>query len=457
MKVTQEEVVDRQTVLHIELEEEDLPTYLDRGYQRVVQRAMIPGFRKGKAPRAVIERFLGRESLLQETLDYMLPDVTERAVAAQELETAGTPKVELLDLEPVTLKATVALKPHVDLGMYRDLRVDEEAVEITEEDVQGRLDQMLREAASWEPVERSVKLGDMVTMDVEGTVEGHKVVDEKDTVYVADEETLLPFPGFSRQLGGATVGEPKEFTLTVPDDYPDARIASKKAHLTVVISEVKEQNLPKLDDEFARGAGDGYETLDALSEAVERELKEQAENARATQYRENTLDELVKVAAVELPPLLVEHEIEHMVERRNQFVDRLNMRTDDYLRYTGKTEEQFQEEMHEHAVERLTRSYALATIAEHEGVDVSPEEIDERIQTLKVSGDGQGERQRNHDLDSDEVRSSIHETLLVGKALDRLTAIARGEVAPEPSGKQQRSKTKAKKPKKGGNAVDKQA
>ena len=163
MKITQEDVVDRQTVLQIELEKDDLDTYLDRGYRRVVDRTVVPGFRKGKAPRFIIERYLGRESLLHESLDFMLPDVAERAIAAKDLKSEGTPRIELLEMEPVTLKATVALAPHVDLGPYKEIRVDEAVQPVTEEQVQERLLKLQEEAASWEPVERPVKLGDMVT------------------------------------------------------------------------------------------------------------------------------------------------------------------------------------------------------------------------------------------------------------------------------------------------------
>ena len=427
MKINQEEVVDQQTVLHIELEEEDLATYLDRGYRRVVNRANIPGFRKGKAPRAIVERYLGRGSLLTEVMDYMLPDVTQRAIDTQDLETAGTPKVELLELEPVTLKATVALTPQVDLGAYRDIRLEESAVEITEDDIQQRLQGMQKNSGAWEPAERPVKLGDMVTMDVVGMVDDRSVLDQKGVVYVADKDSNLPFPGFSRNLEGAAVAAPQEFTLDIPNDYTDSRIAGKEANFTVIVSEVKEQNLPELDDEFAKSAGDGYESLAALREAIETDLQAEAEQAQLTQYREASLDELLKVTTVEMPPLLVEHEVEHMVSRRDQLVDRLNMRLDDYLTYTGKTEDQIRDEMNEHAVERLTRSYALAELAEREGLEVSAEEIDEKIQAIEASGDEQAEALKDRDLDSQEIRNSISETLLVGKSLDRLTAVARGE------------------------------
>ena len=427
MKITQDEVVERQTVLHIELEDEDLEPYLERGYRRVVNSAMIPGFRKGKAPRVIMERYLGRESLLNEALDFMLPDVTQLAVKEQQLETAGTPRVELVELEPVSLKATVAFPPLVDLGSYRDIRVEEEIVEVTEEDVQKNLDELLEKAASWEPVDRPVSAGDMVTMAVVGAVEDRDIANQDDATYVVDEESGLPFPGFAKQLEGAEVGTPKEFHLVIPDDYADANLAGKEAHFSVSVSEVKEKKLPEVDDEFAKGVGDGYETLVELREAIEKDLKVEAEASQKTQYREAVLDALLTVATLELPPLLIEHEVEHLVARRDEFVDRLNIRRDDYLRYTGKSEDQIQEEMRENAVEQLSRSWALAKLAESESLEVPADEIDERIQAIVSEGGEQAEHLKGADLDSEQVRSSVSESLLVGRALDRLTAIARGD------------------------------
>ena len=195
MKITQEEVVERQTVLHIELEDEDLDVYLDQGYRRAVQRTVIPGFRKGKAPRRILENFLGRESLLNEVLDSMLPEVTGRAITEQELDAAGLPQIELMELDPFTVKATVPLTPEIDLGSYRDLRLTPESGEVTEEDIQERLDQMRHSMASWEPAERAAEMGDMVTMKALATVEGRTVLDEKDAVFFLDEHTTRPFRG----------------------------------------------------------------------------------------------------------------------------------------------------------------------------------------------------------------------------------------------------------------------
>ena len=453
MEITQDEVVDRQTVLHIELEEEDLVPYLDQGYRRVVQHAMIPGFRKGKAPRAVVERYLGRPSLLNEVIDFMVPEVAQRAIAAQDLETAGTPDVELLALEPVTLVATVALAPDVDLGAYKDIRVVEVPFEVTEEDVQEGLHKLQKDAAPWEPVERPVKLGDMLTLSAVGTIEGRSILEETDAVYVAEEGSAIPFLGFSGHLEGAVVGVPTNFDLVISDEYPDAELVGKEAHFEVTVSEIKERNLPPLDDEFAKSLDDGDESLAALRESVERDLKDEARNAQQTQYREAALDELLKVATVELPPMLVDHEVEHMVSKRDRFVDRLSIRMDDYLRFTGKTEEQIQKEMREHAIERFSRSYALATLAEHEGLEVSDEEIDEKVQEIAASDTKEGEDLKSQGLDSEEVMGSIREMLLMERALDRLTDIA-GADPQEPSGQGESSHEEKQDPEDGGDKGD---
>jgi len=424
LKITQEEVVDHQTVLNIELEEDDLPPYLDRGYQRIVNRVSIPGFRKGKAPRTVVERFLGRESLIHEAIDLMLPEVTERAISEQELDTAGRPDVEIVDLDPVIFKATVALKPVVELGAYGSIRVAETPMEITDEDVQTKLEQMQIGAASWEPVERAVALGDMVTMDVTATIEDSEILNEKDAVYVADAESELPFPGFPQQLDGAEAGVAMEFELEIPADHSSSEIAGKTTTFTATVNDVKERSVPELDDEFAKGIGDGFDTLDALRESIQQGLQSEAEETAKAQYREASLDELIKIATVELPPLLIEHEVRDAAEHRDQLIERLQMRMDDYLRYAGKTEQELQDEVREKAVQQLSHSYALSALAEAEGLEVTEDEIEARIEELLAADE---QRPQDRRLDRDRLRAEGKGAIMVTKSLDRLVAIAKGD------------------------------
>lgn len=459
MQITQEQIVDRQAVLRIELEDSDLDPYLERGYRRLVQKANIPGFRKGKAPRQIVEQYFGKEGLLQEVLEYTVSDVTSKAIESQKLDASGLPKVELVDLKPVVVKATVPLTPDVDLGAYQAIRVSLKPIEVTEENVNERIERVRGGQATWEPVERPAQMGDLVTGHVEGIVGGQKWIDQADAVFVLDKEGDRPIPGFSEAVAGAEKGKPKEFTLSLPQGYADTKLAGKEGKFTVTAGEVKQRNLPALDDEFAKGVGEGYESLAALREAVRKELTAEAEAARDAEYREEVLKALVTGATVALPPLLVEHEAEHVLEDRQRALARLNVRLDDYLRYSKTTVEKLQEESKQSAQERLVRAFAVRKFADLEHVAVSDEEVETRLNALKEQAESRqvgtprankprrapstssepalrsskGQARRNPSassgqaLDSDETKESVKRTIVMEKALDKLVAIAKGE------------------------------
>jgi len=433
LKITQSEVIDRQTVLSIELEEPDLPPYIDAGYRKVVNRLNIPGFRKGKAPLSIVERYLGKEGLLNEALDYMVSDMTQKAIDAQSLEASGTPKLEVVDLDPVTVKATVPLEPGVDITGYESIRVEEKPSEVNESDIDERLAELQKHYATWEPAERPVKLGDMVTLDVQGSVETNEILNERDAVFLADKDRGVPFPGFAEQLEGIEIGGTKDFVLKVPDDYADAEIKGKEANFKVSVSGVKERKFPELNDDFAKEIGEKYDGLQALKDEIRSGIEADAKKASESQYREAALVELVKLARVELPPLLVEHEVEHMVDRRNQLIDRMKVRLDDYLRYLGKTEEQVQEEMKKDASDQLTRSYALAKLGDVEKIDVADDELDAKLAELENVEDEHGHKVTRKQLKSERIRGQIRESLRMDKTMKRLIEIAKGQNGAAPA------------------------
>ena len=426
MKITQEEEVDRQTVLHIELDEEDLDPYLDRGYRRVAQRTAIPGFRKGKAPRRIIEQFLGREVLLNEVLDTMLPEVTGRAIDEQSIEAVGLPQIELLDLDPLTVKAVVPLVPDIDLGSYREIRVEEETTEVGEEDIQSRLEQLQHSMASWEPVQRPVVLGDMVTMKAKGVSDGNTFMEESDTVYFLDEDAVRPVPGFANELVDMELDTPKEFTIAVPEDADGNELAGKDAKFTVTISDIKERILPELDDEFAKGAGEGFDTFEALRERVEKDIKEEAQSASTQRHREKIIEEIMQGASIELAPVMIDHEVTHMADERANVLARMNVRADDYLRSINKTEDEMKEELREEAGQRIKRTFILSKLAEVEGLEVTEQDVEERIQSL-LSDQSDGSEEPTI---TDEMRGSVERLLMGEKTMERLTEIAKGEAPP---------------------------
>jgi len=305
--ITQGEVEERQTALHIELDDDDLEPYVERGFKKVVQQIRIPGFRPGKAPRRIVENAVGREGLLNEVIEFFVPDVIDKAIEAQGLVSVGLPHVDKVDFDPVVVDAKVALDPILDLGDYSSIRVEEDSVEVTDEEIGTRLEDLRKQQGSWDPVERAVKFDDLITMNVAATIDEAEILNETDSQYIVDPDSQLPFPGFAPELEGLKVDDPTEFTLTVPDDYADNDIAGKEVEFAVTVTEVKERVLPELDDEFAKTVGDEYETLDQLRAQLSEDIENEARRQNEQEYRETVIEELVLNGHMEIAPLLIEH------------------------------------------------------------------------------------------------------------------------------------------------------
>ena len=431
MKVTQGEVQERQVALRIELDDDDLEPYVDRGYRQVVQRMRVPGFRPGKAPRKVVEGMVGREGLVSESLDFLVADVIAKAVESQEIDSVGFPQVDNVEFSPVVVDATVALNPVLDLGDYRSIRLEDDPVEVTDEDVDAELESIRKRYRSWEPVERPVSFDDLVTMTVTGTIDDVEVFSETDWEYVAQPDSPFPFPGFVDALEGLRADEPANFTLTLPDDYTDKEIAGKDVEVSLVLTDIKQSVLPDLDDEFARSVSDGddaYDTLDQLRAKLREDIEAHTARQNEQEYRELVIEELTVNADIEIAPILVEHEVGRYQERRDEMMERLQITADDYYRFSGKTAEQVLDEMREEAVNKLNRSHAIAALIDAESIEVDDADLEERLKQLAREGDESGQKLTNKQIRSARVRESVRQTLLVKKAVDMLLDIARGRL-----------------------------
>jgi trigger factor len=423
VKITQDDVVDRQTVLHIELEDDDIDPYLDRAYQRVVQRVNIPGFRKGKAPRRIIEQYFGRESMLNEVLDSMLPELTNQAINEKDLDAVGLPSIEMEELDPFQFSAIVPLRPEVDLGEYSEIRIEKEHPKIEDDAVDSRIEQLRLSVATWEPTERPIEIGDMITAQIKGTVGEKTIFDESDAVYLVNEEIGRPFPGFSEKLVGMEPDKPSQFDLSIPEDFADPDLANQDASFDVTIKDIKARVLPEIDDEFAKSIGEGHETLGDLKEEVQKSIQTEAEEEITRTHRESIVEALMDTAKVEMSALLLQHEAEHMVEEQERMVSQANMNMDDYLASLGKTREEFVEESKTEASDRLKRSFVLAKLAEEEGLEVSDEEIDDRITEMFSNA----EQEIPESSQNAQMRDYLSRSLLMEETMKKLEGIAAGE------------------------------
>ena len=426
MKITREDLPKREVLLSIELADEDLGPYLDGAYRKVVQRVNIPGFRKGKAPRQVVERFVGHDALLDDAVDLLLPEVVEKAIKDQGLEQGSIPKVEVEQRDPVVLKATVPLIPEVTLNEYRGIRVPPETTEVTEEQLNHMLEHLRYESAPWEPADRPVAMGDQVTLDIRAEADSKTLTDQKGVVYLASEENNNPVPGFARALVGMKSGDAKKVNLPFPDDYPDKSLAGKECTYHVNVIEIKEQRLPDLDDEFAKGVGEGYDNMEALTNKLRGDIQSQEEQSAQRRYEDKVAEQLVSDATIVLSDLMVEHEIDHTLYDEQEALQRQQIGIERYLETVGKSVEEHREEVRTVVIARMSQTYALRKLGELEGLTVESEEVDQEITTLVEEVGGQADRLRRS-LDTTDGRETLKQTLLRRKALERLVEIGKGK------------------------------
>jgi trigger factor len=420
LKITQDEVVDNQTTLHIELEDEDLSPYLDRGYQRIANQIVIPGFRKGKAPRRVVESMVGRESLLNEVLDSMVFEVIGKVIEERELDSVGIPKVDDLDLDPVQFTAVVPLRPEIDLGAYESIRVEYDDPEVTDEQVSERIQSIRESLGTWETAERPAQFGDMAVINMSSDVDGENRWNGEETSFYMAEDGRYPVPGFSAKLVDLEIDQPAEFSLEIPEDFTDASLAGKEASFNVTVTEVRERVLPELNDEFAQGLPDGFADLDALKSTVMESMASEAEMQTRMEYRDSVIDALLENATFTIPPVVIETEVERIQDSQRRSLENANIQVSDYLAAIGMTEEQAEQEAEEQAEQRVRRSLVINKLADLEAVEVTDPEIDEQFNQLYA-----GQRMRRQERR--DLRNSLSDRLRYDKTIDTLVSIARSE------------------------------
>jgi trigger factor len=422
VKVSTERIENSQVVLNIEVEPEEVESSLELAYRRLVKNTAIPGFRKGKAPRALLERFVGKEALLDDALEHLVPEVYNQAIEEQGIEVIAQPQIEVTQTDPVIFKATVAIRPSIELGDYRQIRLAPEPVVVAEGEVAAAMEQLRYQQAPWVPAERPVQFGDLVTIDVEGSVDGEMVVNEKGTEYHVLQDLPVPVPGFAGELSGMEREQEKEFALSFPAEHQVKDLAGREYRFKVKVSEIKEKRLPELDDEFAKATGRGYDSLDSLREQVATDLKARAEARARKELEAKAVEAAVEQAQVEFPPILVEEEIDRMLsEQAGQFRQgRQGM--EEYLRNIGKTSDELREESRPEATRLVTHSLVLGKLAEEEKVEVSPAEVDADVEAM-VRGAGERGEELRRLFASPTARQSIERALLTRKTVQRLIEI----------------------------------
>jgi trigger factor len=425
LKVTKDKEENRQAFLTIEMEPNEMEDGLRHAYERLVKKADIPGFRRGKAPRAVVERNLGKARLLEEALDRLLPQAYQQAIKEQTIEPYAQPELEITQSDPLIFKAVVPLMPTVALGDYRSIRMQPEPVEIKEENINAVLEELRHQHAIWEPVDRLLDFNDMVVMDINSTVSEKPYIKKAASQVQITKDMITPAPGFAAQVIGMKKGEEKEFDIAFPADYPSKNVAGKEGHFKVKLIEIKEEKLPELDDGLAAQVSPDLKNLDALKEEVKKSLALRAEERARMDFEEKLIDAVIEQSKVEYPPILIDLEIERILNEQARQLQLTGQGMDQYLKSINKTVEQLHNELRPVAVKNVTVSLVLGKIAREEKIEVTETDIENRINnmTLSVAADKKEEFRKL--LYNPSTRESLEQSLKTRKTIERLTEIAK--------------------------------
>ena len=424
MRVTREKTEECQAFLTVEMDPPELEESLEEAYHHMAGRAKIPGFRKGKAPREVLERYIGKEEILEHALDHLLPKAYKKAVEEQEIEPIAQPRIEIVQTDPVIFKAIVPLRPKVELGDYHNIRVAPEKVEVAEDNIGAVMEELRHQHATWEPVERSVDFDDSVVLDVNSEVEGKSFINQQGVQYQVLRDSVAPVPGFAEQIVGMSKTEEKEFKLEFPAGYPRNEVAGKEASFRVKVTEIKQEILPELDDELAKQVNPDFNTLESLRGQVSDNLKLRAEEKARADFEERVIEAAVDLAHAEFPPVLVETEVEQILDERLRYLQMDGKGLEEYLKSANQTKEQLLEEFRPIATKRITRSLVLGKVAEEEKIEVDASEMDAETEKM-MQGGAEKKDELQEFLNTERFRDSIKNMLMTRKTMDRLAEIAK--------------------------------
>ena len=377
---------DGKVVISFSASKEEFAKGLDSAFKRAVKRVNAPGFRKGKLPRAVFNKMYGEEALYQDAVDAVLPAAYTKAIDELKVSPLAMPDIDVKEISKengVSFEAVVTVKPNVELGEYKHLGIKKEEVEVTDADVEERLERLLSNQAEWQIKEGEAKKGDIVVIDFKGFIGDEAFEGGEAKGYELELGSGSFIPGFEDQLEGKVAPVDTEVNVTFPENYQVADLAGKEAKFEVTIHDVKEKVLPELTDEFVKEfSKEAASTVAEYKEKLREEIKVQKEEAAAKAYSDKVISTAVENAKLTVPTKLIDQEVNSMFEQFAGNLSRQGLSFELYEQFTGKGADELKAEMRADAENKIKTSFVLGEIAEVEKVEVTDADIDAEVKEL---------------------------------------------------------------------------
>lgn len=420
MKVVTERRPNCETVVTVEVDEDQLKRAMQRAAEKISRLRPVPGFRPGKAPYERVERMVGKEMLRGQAIDELAQVLYKQVLQEQQIEPYDVGQVSVAQEEPLILQFTVPTRPIVKLGDYRSIQVRPAPVQVTDAEVEELVQRLRQRQATWVPVTRPVQRNDLVTLNVSGGVEGQPPLERQGLQTHVDARTGA-FP-WLEQLIGAELNETRTITYT----YPDASVnAGKIATYTVTVTDIKEQQLPNVDDDFAKSVS-AVETLAQLRAHIRQDLYTQKQLQADVELEEQVLDALVAQAEIDIPNSMIEDQITLDIEHMKKDAQRKGFTWQKYLELANKDEHTLRAELRPRAEKRVKELLALVELAKAEQLRVTPEDVQKEIE-VRLAEEGPRAAQLRRQLEMPDARKDIEFQLKVRRAFGWLLAMARGE------------------------------
>lgn len=383
-----EKIENSEAYIEIEVDVETLAQGMDKAYRKVVKQVTVPGFRRGRVPRQLLEAHFGKEILYEDALEFIVPDAYDQAIAQLNIEPIAQPEFENIgDIEedkPLTIKIKVAVKPEVKLGNLEGIKVSLPKFEITEQDVENRLEDMRSRYARLVEKTEAAALGDTVKIDFEGSIDGELFEGGTGQDYPLELGSQSFIPGFEEQLVGAQTGDVVEVKVTFPETYHATDLAGKDAVFKTTINKIETKELRPLDDAFAQEVSE-FDTVAELRENVHQNLVEMAAQRKKEMSREEVISEALKLCEVPVADTVIDMQVSAMLK---QFEDRIatqGINLQQYFQLTNTSEEDFREDMRPEAEHTVKVNFMLEKLIEEKGIEVTDEELDNKIKEIADS------------------------------------------------------------------------
>ena len=445
MSLQLEKLENNMAKLTIEVPAEELESAIEKAYQKNKSKISVPGFRKGKVPRKMIEQMYGKEVFYEDAANYLIPDAYDNAVKECEEEIVSSPKIEVTQIEagkPFVFTAEVALKPEVKLGKYKGVKVEKIETEVTDEEVNAALDKERENNARTISVEdRAVKDGDMTVIDFEGFVDGVAFEGGKGENYPLTIGSGAFIPGFEEQLVGAELNKETEVNVTFPEDYHAEDLKGKAAVFKCTVKEIKEKELPELDDEFASEVSE-FDTLAEYKEDMKKKLAEKKEAEAKNKKEEAAIEAIINDSEMDIPDAMVETQQRQMVEEFAQRLQMQGLSLEQYFQFTGLNAQMMLEQVKPQAEKRIKSRLVLEAVAEAEKFEVTEEELEKEL--ARMAEMYQMEVEKVKELLDDYQKDQIKKDLKVQKAVDFIVENAKeGKAAAKRTTKKKADKEEA--------------